>query len=206
MGIFDTIWRRRGRPANRKAPVSLPPRKHITMTDRNYSELLEYGDVAIKFWLPDMVGIMLSQSCRFANTTRSDFIRQNLFIYLYGRYDLMGLLEQRDQYYRLDPPSRTLYSKSATPKGDLIAEPEPDIMQDLGKNIEDLKVWIPRKMKEDIRTLADKAAISLSEMIREIIISMLFGHTYLSTRKELMQMEIEVEKDGGFDSKGEGVD
>jgi len=176
------------------------------MTDRNYSELLEYGDVAIKFWLPDMVGIMLSQSCRFANTTRSDFIRQNLFIYLYGRYDLMGLLEQRDQYYRLDPPSRTLYSKSATPKGDLIAEPEPDIMQDLGKNIEDLKVWIPRKMKEDIRTLADKAAISLSEMIREIIISMLFGHTYLSTRKELMQMEIEVEKDGGFDSKGERVD
>jgi len=61
-------------------------------------------------------------------------------------------------------------------------------------------------MKEDIQALADKAAISLSEMIREIIISMLFGHTYLSARKELMQMEIEVEKDGGFDSKGEGVD
>jgi len=49
-------------------------------------------------------------------------------------------------------------------------------------------------MKEDIQALADKAAISLSEMIREIIISMLFGHTYLSARKELMQMEIEVEE------------
>jgi len=66
-------------------------------------------------------------------------------------------------------------------------------MQDLGKNTEDLEVWIPRKMKEDIQALTDKASISLPEMIREIIISTLIGHTYLSVRKALMQMEIEVE-------------
>ena len=48
-------------------------------------------------------------------------------------------------------------------------------------------------MKEDIQALTDKASISLPEMIREIIISTLIGHTYLSVRKALMQMEIEVE-------------
>jgi len=167
------------------------------MTDRDYTDLLETGDVAIKFWLPDLVGIMLNQSCEFADTTRSDFIRQNLFIYLYGRYDLMGLLEQRKHYYRLDPPSHIMFSRSAAPKNDTVSEPEPDILQDLGKNTEDLKVWIPVKMKEDIQKLADKASISLSEMIREIIISTLFGHTYLSARKELMQMEIKVEDESG---------
>lgn len=49
-------------------------------------------------------------------------------------------------------------------------------------------------MKADIQVLADKASISLSEMIREIIISTLIGHTYLSARTELMQMTIEVEE------------
>jgi len=197
MSIFDAIWRRRGRPNQHEldgAEEDLPVR-HITMTDRDYVDLLETGDVALKFWLPDLVGIMLDQSCKFANTTRSDFIRQNLFIYLYGRYDLMGLLEQRNHYYRLDPPSRIMFSRSAAPKSDTVSEPEPDIMQDLGKNTEDLKVWIPVRMKEDIQKLADKASISLSEMIREIIISSLFGHTYLSARKELMQMEIEIEEE-----------
>jgi len=194
MSIFDAIWRRRGRPsAQVEEFVKELPVRHITMTDRDYSELLEYGDVAIKFWLPDLVGIMLDQSCKFADTTRSDFIRQNFFIYLYGRYDLMGLLEQRNHYYRLDSPSHIMFSRSAASKNEAVSEPEPDIMQDLGKNTEDLKVWIPRKMKEDIQALADKASISLSEMIREIIISMLFGHTYLSGRKKLMQMDIKVE-------------
>jgi len=194
MRIFDTIWRRQGRPSNRE-PVELPPKRHITMTDRDYLSLLKRGDVAIKFWLPDLMGIILDQSCKFADTTRSDLIRQNLFIYLYGRYDLCGLLEQRDDHYRLEPPQHIMFSKNPSPKDALVTEPEPDLIQDLGKNTEDLKVWIPLKMKEDIKALADKVSISLSEMIREIILSMLIGHTYLSTRKELMQMEIEVEEE-----------
>jgi len=163
------------------------------MTDRDYSSLLERGDVAIKFWLPEILGDVLNQECSYASASRSDLIRQYLFMYLYGRHDLWGLLELKDDHYKLNQP--ILFSKSAPPKDDTVSEPEPDLMQDLGKNIEDLKVWIPRKMKEDIQTLADKASISLSEMIREIILSMLFGHTYLSARKELMQMGIEIEEE-----------
>jgi len=194
MGIFDTIWRRRGRPAKATEPVEKAPRRHITMTDRDYSSLLEDGDVAIKFWLPELMGSILLQCCLFADTTRSDLIRQSLFIYLYGRYDLMGLHEQKGHHYRLESPSRVLFSRTgaATPP---VKEPEPpDIMRDMGKNTEDLKVWIPRKMKEDIQTLAEQADISLSEMVREIIISMLIGHTYLAARKDLLQMRIEIEE------------
>jgi len=201
MSIFDTIWRRRGRLSKQEVHLEdALPIQHITMTDRDYADLLEDGDIAIKFWLPDLVGVILDESCKFTNTTRSDLIRQNLFIYLYGRYDLFGLHEQREHHYRLDPPTRgIMFSRSlAQPQDDAedsVAEPTPDLMHDLGKNTEDLKVWIPVKMKEDIKTLADKAGISLSEMIREIILSMLIGHTYLSARKELMQMEIKIEKE-----------
>jgi len=193
MGIFDTIWRRRGRPNQYEVDKAEDePTYTITQTDRDYSDLLEKGDIAIKFWLPEIMGNILDQERSYTDTYRSDLIRQYLFMYLYGRHDLWGLLERKVFHYKLNRP--VMFSKIKAAPGDLVAEPEPDIMQDLGKNIEDLKVWIPRKMKEDIQALADKAAISLSEMIREIIISMLFGHTYLSARKELMQMEIEVEE------------
>jgi len=120
---------------------------------------------------------VLSELCTNFDTSRSDL-------------NLIGLIERDDRHYKLNGTVR--FSK-APRSPDAVSEPEPDIMQDMGKNTEDLKVWIPVKMKQDIQKLADKASISLSEMIREIIISTLFGHIYLSARKELMQMEIEVE-------------
>jgi len=194
MSIFDAIWRRRGRPSKQESnDENELPVRYITMTDRDYSDLLEYGDVAIKFWLPEIMGSILDQECDYTHTSRSDLIRQNLFMYLYGRHDMWGLFENKDFHYKLNRPP--MFSRSAPPKDDSVTEPAPDLMQDLGKNTEDLKVWIPCKMKEDIQTLADKASISLSEMIREILLSMLIGHTYLSARKELMQMEIEIEEE-----------
>jgi len=165
----------------------------IAQTDRDYSDLLEYGDVAIKFWLPELMDTVLAELCTKFNTSRSDLIRQTLFTYLYGRYDLIGLVERNDRHYQLNGAVK--FSRAPAP--DSVTEPEPDLMQDMGKNTEDLKVWIPIRMKEDIQKLADKASISLSEMVREIIVSALFGHTYLSARKELMQMEIEVEEETG---------
>jgi len=166
----------------------------ITQTDRDYSALLEKGDIAIKFWLPELMGTILNECCSLLNTTRSNLIRQTLFTHLYGRYDWLGLHERQVPGYRLGPPSEVRFSKRFDPS---VLEPEPPkLMQDMGKNTEDLKVWIPRKMKEDIQLLAQKADISISEMIREIIISTLIGHTYLATRKELMQMRIEIEEEG----------
>jgi hypothetical protein len=101
------------------------------------------------------------------------------------------MYERKETHYRLNPLSTPLFSR-----GPAVQEPEaPNIMKDMGKNTEDLKVWIPRKLKEDIQALAEHADISLSEMIREIIISTLIGHTYLSARKELLQMKIEIEEE-----------
>jgi len=76
MRIFDAIWRRRGRPSDKEL-MELEPKHHITMTDRDYSDLLEHGDVAVKFWLPELFGEILNQQCDYADTTRSELIRQN---------------------------------------------------------------------------------------------------------------------------------
>jgi len=188
MGIFESIWRRRGRPSNHQEPLPEEESKYlITGTDRDYSSLLGRNDVAIKFWLPELMGTILDESCELLHTTRSDLIRQTLFTYLYGRYDWMGMYERGERRFQLNRPA--LFSRQeATQEAE-----QPDIMRDMGKNIEDLKVWIPSKMKEDIQGLAQQTSISNSEVIREMIISTLIGHTYLPARKELLQMEIEIE-------------
>lgn len=182
MDIFNSIWRQRGRPA--KEPSADPQDRtcHITQTDRDYSELITRGDMAIKFWLPELMGTILDESCAMLETTRSDLIRHTLFTYLYGRYDWLGMFERRETHYQLNREPQVFYQGAI-----------PNVTRDMGKNTADLKVWIPRKLKEDIQNLADKADISLSEMIREIIISTMIGHTYLANRGELLQMKIEVE-------------
>jgi len=191
MGIFDTIWRRKGRPPQNQPAIKDDPILHITMTDRDYSALLERGDVAIKFWLPELMGEVLDQDCvRLNGTSRSNLIRSILFTYLYGKHDWIGLYERNSEHFDLEHYSPPMFSRRAPEPGEEVKEP--NIMKDMGKNIEDLKVWSPKKMKEDIQALADKASLSLSEMIREIIISTLFGHTYLTARNELMQLKTEV--------------
>ena len=44
------------------------------------------------------------------------------------------------------------------------------------KNIADIKLWIPAKMKADIQALAKKAGKKPSTYVREVIISQLYGH------------------------------
>lgn len=38
---------------------------------------------------------MLDEMTTFLDTSISDYVRQILFIHLYGRYDLLGLLEEQ---------------------------------------------------------------------------------------------------------------
>lgn len=189
MGTFDRIWRRKGRPNNSQESLSEDnPEYMITGTDRDHSSILDRDDVAIKIWLPELMGAILEEICDYMNASRSDIIRQTLFTYLYGRYDWLAILERKENSVPLKTSSGLKFSVSSSPS-------KPDMMRDMGKNTEDLKVWVPNKVKEDIQNLAQQANISISEMIREIIISTMIGHTYLSARKELLQMNIEIEEE-----------
>lgn len=49
-------------------------------------------------------------------------------------------------------------------------------------------------MNEDLQKLADKTGLKLSHFIHEILISNLFGHTYLSEREEMISFRIEFEE------------
>ena len=137
----------------------------VQLSGRNYEEL-EKNDASLKFWLPESVEKKIDEMCAFQDTSASDLIRQILFIHLYGRYDLFGLIERQIETFDLHHISA------------VVMEIKDDyaVLEPVEKNIADIKVWIPSKMKADIILLAQQSEKKPSAYVREVIISHLFGH------------------------------
>lgn len=155
------------RKKNEVIPEAHPVTYRINLSGRNYDELNDC-DVALKFWLPESVEKKIEEMSSFQGTTASDIVRQILFIHLYGRYDLFGLIERKNSTFMLNRP--VMYSRICR-----VAKPDEPFVP-LEKSIADFKVWIPAKMKADIMALALKAGKRPSLFVREVIIIHLFGH------------------------------
>ena len=52
-----------------------------------------------------------------------------------------------------------------------------DCIPRLGKNIVAMKIQIPRKIKDDLVLLANRAGVPLSRYTRELLVSHFLGHT-----------------------------
>lgn len=167
---------------------SLAPEYSISTTGRSYDDF-DINDIAIKIWLPEVLITAFDEMANFTSTSKSCLLRQTLFSYLYGRYDLMGLIERGDHRFALN--GRALYSRQSIKSSD--ETPIINRTPELGKNTEDVKVWIPSQIKSDLQKLADESGYTLSHFIREALISTLFGHTYLAEPEKLEKFKIRFE-------------
>ena len=162
-GLMFFFFKRKKNGSAEEAPAKY----YVQLSGRNYEELDEC-DVALKFWMPESVEQKIGEMCSVQKTCASDMVRQILFIHLYGRYDLFGLIERKCSTFMLCRP--VMYSCTA-PVVDPDAPPVP-----VEKSIADFKVWIPARMKADIQVLAQKAGKKPSLYVREVIVTHLFGH------------------------------
>jgi hypothetical protein len=147
--------------------AAIPGRKNvITMTSRDFSEL-DGDKIALKFWIPESVEKMMDELSRKFDTSTSDSYRQMLFVHLYGRYDLTGLLERQDHRFALN--GIPLYSIASATSTEDVSTPQE-------KNIADVKVWVPLKMKDDLQLLANSKGVKLSQYVRSVLMDQLLGH------------------------------
>lgn len=49
-----------------------------------------------------------------------------------------------------------------------------------------IKLWLPKRLRDDLQVLADHTGIRLSQYVREIVISRLLGHGTLPKRPEML--------------------
>lgn len=144
----------------------------ISMTDRNYDEL-QLCDVALKVWLPENIMRMLYEITVLQDITIADFIRQMLFVHLYGKYDLLGYIERSNLKFvdpdKIDPCAKTVPSEEAVPVDRIPVSKS-------GNKVIALKIPLPAAMKQGLLDIASKKYLPLSEYVRHEIITHLTGH------------------------------
>lgn len=144
-------------------------------------------DAALKFWLPEPAEQALTQFCGTVDQSLSEWLRQFFVVYAYGLLALSVLNERCPGFSRDPPPLRFSMASPNDPPGKKRVHTY--WVPELGKNIAPIKVWIPARMKTDLRRLADHAEIPLSQFAREIVISRLLGHGTLPARPILTRAE-----------------
>lgn len=155
----------------------------------NYADMIagmgDFGDlatedVALKFWLPDPVERALEDLAKYYAVSVSLLVRILLADYVYGRYALAYMRENRVGIYRRDS-DQVMFSRRASAQQlkHIYKVPE------LGKNIAPIKVWIAQRQKNDLQVLADHAGVLLSKFVRELIVGGVLGRGTLPERPGL---------------------
>lgn len=173
MWFFNT--KKKGERTLKKEDDSTPLVSQI-IEHQDIKELHE-NDAVLRFWLPEEAKQAMGEAVHCNQTTTARYLRELFVVYLYGEHELQRMRQQSTGLYYVPPPvpdSGIRYSISRKTTIDTVAE--------LGKSIVPIKLYFPKKMKDDLQKVADTTKTPLSTFIREILISHLFGHVFLHER------------------------
>ena len=144
---------------------------------------LSQNDVALKFWLPVPAMQGMKEVSDIYDRTVSRLIRDFLLAHCYGMYAFEWMREQ-GVFHQYVP---ALFSRRAEelPAGKIRVTTY--FVPELGKNIAPMKLWIPSRLKNDLTILANHVDLTVSNYVREIVISRLLGHGTLPMRPKMMK-------------------
>ncbi len=174
----------------------------MTQYEGDFHEF-ESAKVPVKVWLPEPMDLILRELSEYFVLSRTELIKQTLFIYVYGRYRFEQMRLQKKGFFappilfsRSGDRTKTPLRKSTKSEEEALKNPvdtgdwdgdEPATQASLGKNFFNYKVWMPERMRDDAARLADHAGIKLSHFIREVLISTYMGHLRLPERDEMLR-------------------
>jgi len=151
------------------------PDPQIIMSGRPYNRDYAERDTGLTLWLKPSLVQKIDQACAYLDISRSDFLRQMLFIHLYGRIDYLGLLQFRNQI-AMNEQTDTGVVRSASPTVDSGVKVVKKKDKGPEQNTASLKVWVPAKLKADLEELATTNKETISSYARTVISSHLLGH------------------------------
>lgn len=143
---------------------------------------LRKHDTAIKFWLPEPADEALREYAKYSGTGFSEMLREFFAVHCYGIY-AMGLLRSPEDDGFVDVPA--VFRRRSGDEGRKIRKTTYWVPE-LGKNVAPVKIWVAKRLRDDLQALADHVKIPLSQYLREIAISRLLGHGMLPKRPEML--------------------
>lgn len=155
--------------------------------------------VSAKVWLPEPLDDRLKDLAERCSDNRSESIRNALFKHVYGSYCFEQMRNQHEGYF-WEPPkinsklSEVMFSRSgATP-------------YDLGKNIVNVRVWLPPKLRDDLALLASNVGKTWSFYVREALIFHFMGQRLLLETDTALGAACEQPDDEADDRESRGED
>lgn len=165
------FWKKGRKDEVRSEPPARYSASPSPKSDGAFAAFRAETRVPMKVWLPEPVDTALKHLTDVSKQSRSDYIREMLFIYAYGRYTFEQMKAQADGFFYVNQSDTgILFSRSS------------NRAPALGKNSINYKVWLPAKLRDDLSALASEAGITLSHFVREALISALLGHRTLPER------------------------
>lgn len=173
---------------NDDAPARRPMRFAKLLDGMGDFRDLGNHDTALKFWLPEPAREALEDLADRQGESMSELLRQFLAQHTYGVYAFQLMNERYPGLFKVGLPqpndgirfSRMRVKEEGKKRIDTYWVPE------LGKNVMSIKLWLPKRLRDDLQLLADHTGIKLSQYIREIVISRLLGHGTLPKRLEML--------------------
>lgn len=154
------------------------PLLQINLSGRAYGRDFSGRDASIKLWLPPSIKDRLDEVCTYIDTSVSDFLRQVLFIHMYGRVDFLGLLQAKHPT-ALNSHIDTGIVPDTSPQVEIEVKSVKKVKVTKNgpeKSTSSVKIWVPSKLKTDLDQLALKNKASLSDYARHVIITHLLGN------------------------------
>ena len=145
-------------------------------------------DVALKFWLPEPAEKAIQELSKINGESMSESLRQFFVIHCYGLYMFSVMTQKMPKLFKDPEPVRFSRTRDADQEADPPGKKRETTywVLELGKNVAPIKIWVPQRVKADLQVLADHVDITLSQYLREVVISRLLGHGTLPKRPEML--------------------
>ncbi len=148
----------------------------------NLAELAHH-DTATKFWLPEPAERALTELAGMQSVSMSAMLREFFSAHCYGVYVIQALRRDLPNVFKDNDPRIRFSISGSNQKVRSVTYWVPE----LGKNVAPVKIWIAKRLRDDLLALAEHTQIPLSQYLREIVISRLLGHGMLPKRPEMLQ-------------------
>lgn len=138
------------------------------------AENFSLNDASIKLWLPEKLVAGIDVLCDQHDASRPDVLRWILFEHVFGRIEFSHL-HRRAKNPPTMPESRVICSPRRAYSGPSEREVN---ARHLGKATEDLKLFLPSRLKRDLQAMADGLRQPLSDYLRAVLTRHLLGEIF----------------------------
>lgn len=132
------------------------------------------NDAYIKVWLPDKLVAVLNNLSATYGSSRPDVLKTLLFRHVYG----IATFEAFVSWKRIQEQESAARAVASEAK---FSKRRSDSIDYIGKSTENLKIWLPMLLKEDLVEQAEANALGVSDYVRMALVKSLLGDRFYTS-------------------------